>query len=742
MAPLLLLFLGVLPSVASAEQGNPESGALPGIVGLRVGFDGHYKVGVWTPVAVVLRGGSREAAGRVSLTVPDGDGVPSRVSTPEDEPCCLRPGARSEVLLYARFGRVHSEATVRFETDDGAVVARAFRSSAEEGDGDYRPALSADRKLVVCLSASPVGVEEAAAQMHFEPLRRPVVARLDDLAQMPTRWYGYEGVDAVVIATSRPEVYRQRIAKGGRRQAALERWIRLGGRLLIMAGVEAERVCDAGSPLSPLVPGQWEKTERSDRLGGLESYISSATPIPLSNVAGRRHIMAARLGEIEGREEAWEANLNLPLVVRSVRGFGQSVFLAVDLDRPPLSRWKDRGALVARLLDWPKESEETSSETMVVMHLGYSDISGQLRSALDRFTGVWLVPFGVVVAVILLYLVLIGPGDYWLLSRLKRLGWTWATFPLLVVVFSAGAYWAAYRLKGTELRLNQVDLVDVDTRTGLVRGTHWSNLYSPRANTYNLSLCPHLPDGSAAADGQVVLGWLGLPGSGLGGMDPKTVNPIPWRRAYDFSAALDRMDGLPLSTWSTRSLTARWSTTWKDCPRPELVRRDDLLVGRLTNPLDFALDRCLLVYGRWVYELGRVGPGATIRVDRLPDPSELKTLLTGRHMVLVEHGDRMQFQAMPYDAARIDLPYILRMMMFFEHAGGRRYTHLSNQYQPFVDFSRLLWPDRAILIGVADNAQPPGAELCCDGRPLGGAGNRHMTFYRFVIPVSSVGSKQ
>ena len=50
---------------------------------------------------------------------------------------------------------------------------------------------------------------------------------------------------------------------------------------------------------------------------------------------------------------------------------------------------------------------------------------------------------------------------------------TWITFPIWVVLVSAGAYALAMYTKGDELRLNQVDLVDVDVQSGMARGTSW-----------------------------------------------------------------------------------------------------------------------------------------------------------------------------------------------------------------------------------------------------------------------------
>ena len=88
-----------------AEQTRP-----PEFVGVRVGLGGCYKAGLWTPVEVTLRGGSEACRGRVSLTVPDGDGVASRVVTPPDEPVSLSPGKETTVGLNVRFGRVRGSA--------------------------------------------------------------------------------------------------------------------------------------------------------------------------------------------------------------------------------------------------------------------------------------------------------------------------------------------------------------------------------------------------------------------------------------------------------------------------------------------------------------------------------------------------------------------------------------------------------------------------------------------------------
>ena len=74
---------------------------------------------------------------------------------------------------------------------------------------------------------------------------------------------------------------------------------------------------------------------------------------------------------------------------------------------------------------------------------------------------------------------------------------TWITFPTIVVVVSLVAYAAAYAVKGTDLRINRVDVVDVDQgvrRDGepriLVRGTSFATLFSPQNRDYDVTVAP------------------------------------------------------------------------------------------------------------------------------------------------------------------------------------------------------------------------------------------------------------
>jgi len=732
--------------VAGPEAEGADSAE---IVDVAVGLGGRYRAGCWTPVRVSVRHVGVEGEGELTLTVPDGDGVPSQVSTPLPCPAedsragtldtdsqpdndVSREGDRLSAVLYTRFGRVKSELVVELRMEGRLVDREVFRPGETTA---YRPAISSEQEMIVTVGRAPLGVEEAVRFLQQDQDERTVVVRLENSSDLPTLWYGYEGVDTVVLSTSDSEIYAG-LQPTSARIGALDEWVQMGGRLVVCAGERAEELL-GGEPKGPLarfLPGRLEQMVPWRRTRGLEVYVGSLAQLPIS----REGLRVPHLVDVEGTIEAREGNL--PLVVRGTRGFGQVVFLAVPPDRPPLDEWEDRGRLVGKLLGYPQTPVEVDDEGTAVMHYGFTDLAGQLRSALDQFPEVWLAPFSLVVGVIVFYILAIGPGDYFLLRKLGgRMRLTWITFPLLVLLFSGTAYVLASWLKGDQVRVNQVDLVDVDVASGRVRGTTWANVFSPRTDRYELSFEPRLPDGRPAREASTLTAWLGLPGSALGGMDPGTVEPAIWKDPYEFSPGLDALRGVPIQIWSTKSITARWSAQVDDLLEGSLVERNNLPRGTITNRLDFPLTECILAYGSHAYELGRLDPDESIRVGPRLNRRELESLLTGRQFVFDEEKEDYRPRATEYDQSSVDVAYILRAMLFFDDAGGRRYTGLSNSYQGFVDFGHLLKTNRAVLVGRAESTPEEsaghGAELLIDGQSLPPERVQRTTVFRFVFPV-------
>src|SRR5207245_2911466 len=109
------------------------------------------------------------------------------------------------------------------------------------------------------------------------------------------------------------------------------------------------------------------------------------------------------------------------------------------------------------------------------------DLASQLQMNLEDFEDVPVISFGWVALFILLYILVVGPLDYFFLKKVvKRLELTWITFPTVVITISVAAYFTAYWLKGNDQKVNKVDVVDIDLHTQQLYGNSWFTVFSPR----------------------------------------------------------------------------------------------------------------------------------------------------------------------------------------------------------------------------------------------------------------------
>lgn len=697
-------------SAALAQRPRP-----PQIEPPRIGFAGRAKLNVWTPVEITVRGGDQKLAAQVELAAPDGDGVSFRVPAGEGRPIQILPNQTTSTIGYVKIGRFDSDLVVRL-TAEGRELARADFPLA--GSDDFF-GLESHQELILTVG-SPVGVELLPAAA--ETIGRGEVVNLPSAALLPTQWYGLEGVDWLILTTSRPDAYAALVGNTAR-QAALRQWVHQGGKLVLCVGKQAPTVCRPDEPLAAFVPGKFRELATLTSGGPLETYAEAGGRLDAEG-EGRLQLQVPVLDDVRGVVEA--AAPGLPLVVRSPFGFGEVVFVGLDLDQPPLNTWAARRNFTNRLLDRPRAESATAENQGAVYTLGYQDLAGQLRAGLDQFVGVQPVSFGLVALLIIIYIALIGPGDYFLVKRiLRRMELTWVTFPLWVLSFSLLAYGLAYWLKGDKLRVNRAEVVDVDVASGQARGAYWANVFSPRIDAFNVSLQPELPSTGPVDGAQVVLSWLGLPGRALAGR-----GGAGWFGSdYRAAPALDALAGLPIAVWSTKGVEARWSAAVTPRVSGELSSRglagDVELSGSLTNGLDEPLEDCVLLHGRWAYPLGQIGAGERISLERR-DPQTLETYFK---RIRSEAGGVVMSR---YDRSAADVGQTLEMMMFHRAVGGHAYTGLANAYGGQLDFSRQLQLGRAVLLC---KAAAGGSQLLRDGQPLVGGGDQTWTYYRFLLPV-------
>ena len=738
--------LSLFSATAQAQQSEPMIGAT------KIGFNGVYKLGCWTPINIELQGGSQAYTGRVVVTVPDTDGVPTRVVSDANRPVGIDPGQTTRVRLFVRVGQSMSPVKVQFFSDDGKERAkRSFYTGPENTPGTVTGGVPATNRLLLEFGPT-LGLGELLQDgSRSDEQLKTRIARVEQADDLPTRWYGYESVETILLTTSDPELYRP-LQQSGRIEA-LQKWVERGGQLVIFCAESAEELLADGGVLATLAPGKYEKMERLKLAQPLATFSGSEQPITRDR---RIKFNVPSFSDVQGQilVSAGRSETNVPLVVRTRHGLGQIVFVGLDFDRPPLRDWAGRTSFLRRVLDW-KDSDKNQPSTN---NQEAEDLSSHLRNSLDKkFVGVQVVPFGLIALLVGAYILLIGPGDYLFVKRiLRRTELTWLTFPLIVLGVSAAAYGIANKMKGDQLLVNQVEIIDVDltrnngtsddSTSNFARGTVWTHFFTPQVSEFNLQLQPSVLGQTQLANTEKLVSWLGLPGYALGGMQASGSQTSVFDAGYQFGEGLASMQRLPVQVWSTKTLTARWSASVKSPLQVQLeYDGEELLRGTITNNTGtndsgVELEDCMLFYGRWAYNLGRMPAGKSFDIDDSLQPRTVKTLLTSATAGDITVTRTADDGTVPFKSAEWDIARLTKAMMFFQAINGPSYTGKHHRYQSYVDLSSLLKQNNQAIL-LAKCAAPGSQWVADDGsstkRPLASDQDRRWTYYRFVLKVES-----
>jgi hypothetical protein len=607
----------------------------------RVGFpaggeSSRFKLGSWSPVYVTVTNETEQRLppGCKLLTeAPDSDDLTGQYTQALPE---LPSGTQETVVTYTRVGNQAGDVTLTIKdpSDRTLATARARR--------DYQDALGAGTSLYLTLGSPLPDLRTALTPANQDKnAAHPVeFVALTNAQDLPRYWFGYQGIDLLILTTSQQGFVEELLKDVQGRKEALAEWVHRGGRLVISvsgdkhAQLRAELLrrlnllpCD----LVPAEPARW------DRLTSLELWVRVRDPF-VSSVPGNK-IETARLQLAKGptrridvlvrKPEAEGDADDRPLLVQAAPGLGRVVLTAFDLDTAPFTTWNGKDAFWRKLQDLfgTRVDERAGQQNKGGWAVQTNELKSLLQDSLESFEEVPVVSFGWVALFILLYIVVVGPLDYWFLKRVvKRLELTWVTFPVVVLTISVAAYFTAYYLKGNDLKINKIDVVDLfadpdpegeTTSVAHAQGTSWFTLFSPHIKHYTIGIEPAYPGWAAEADTSqanpyaALVSTLDRPDAGFGGMGRQGASGL-FRRAYDYDLEQGALVGVPIQVWSTKTFTASWQ---RRVPRttklfPASLRRDDRGVhGWIENRLPAKLQNAVLFYNGEFYPIDDLDPG-------------------------------------------------------------------------------------------------------------------------------------
>lgn len=697
----------------------------------RVGVAGHFKRGHWAETTAIVTAGRERLTGQLEVISRDGDGAAVAFVCPEE--IVLEPGQSADFATLVKMGPPGSGLRWRLRTDEKLLAQLNLGDAALDGMWNARDKTwkQAHRStaLVIATLGPDAGVESALNTLSRTLGDEVAVVALESSDQLPNSLPGYDAIDCLVIAAGKEDPLA---GISPQRREVLLQWVELGGRLLLVAGDSADAMLAPPSPWTSLFAGRIKARSPLTTDAGLRSFAGESaelSPAPLMwDVDVRPEYIT--LGE------SGSVGSGRPLIVEHPHGLGRVSTILIDLSQPPLNQWNGVGRLLARTISGESQASEPDAIRSGgrMTHLGYRDLIGQLRMALDQYEGVATIHFYPVAGALLLYLLLLGPGEYFLLRTAapRAMHLTWILFPLLLIAFVGGTIALGRSSRGSAVKVNHVEILDLDLVQGTQRGTFWTGVFSPEAREFSLTAQPGIPLADAELAG-VQIAWQALPGEGLGGVDAAPLGtgvPEPYLIKRGDGNTPAAIDHLPLAMASSKMFAGNW---WGAIPASaedsNQLRRGKLrdIEGtfRVVSPVP--LESAFLVHGDLMYRAhGNLTPGAVIDVANL-EHKHLEYFLTRRNVL------KEREVAMPWNQEEIAIPRIMEVMMFHAALQGRNYTVLSHRYQGELDLSPLIRQGYAVLVG---RSETPLVELQAAGGPLAEDHVRRWTYYRIIYPVA------
>jgi hypothetical protein len=294
---------------------------------------------------------------------------------------------------------------------------------------------------------------------------KAVVATLTEI-DLPPVADGWSALDVLVIYDADTGKLSQE------QRAALRGWVEAGGRLILVGGASFQRTLSGLADVTPLMATGTNTVSIQ--------LLSTAVGVSFEPRASSDALIA--VGPLAKDARVLYTHEEVPLIAWRQMGYGRVDFLAADPGLEPLRSWKAIPQLWMQVL--------ADGEARPGWAYEFPSQEETARQAVAAVPGVSLPSVFQLCGFLLVYIILIGPVNYLILWRLKRRELAWFTVPLLVLLFSAIAYLTGFQLRGSQVILHRLAVVQSWQGGDTARVEALMGIWSPRRAGYDVVLEP------------------------------------------------------------------------------------------------------------------------------------------------------------------------------------------------------------------------------------------------------------
>ncbi|MCL6510588.1 MAG: hypothetical protein K6U78_07860 [Anaerolineae bacterium] len=406
------------------------------------GFNSYVKENAWIPMRITLVNAGDPIEGEVVVT---NTGL---VTTERfAQSVSLGRNARRQVMLYVPPASDSLE--VRLVSGDQVLAAVT---------PVIRQLTPADR--LVLIASDPPDAFNFIGDVRAPNGSTSALALLR-LDQLPDRVAALGVADVIVISSVDTSAFTRA------QREAIRQWVAGGGHLILGGGPNAHLVL-AG--FAEIAPGRSERTLVNADVSALVeltvpfSFGTSVPPLVERVPVVRIQPAASHVRNLVGSNET-------PLILRREVGRGIVDQLAFDPALAPLRDWAGRAALFAALL---------GGRVGLAGDIGVIGEGTAASFAAGALTAASPPPSTIVGGFFALYVLAIGPLNFLILRRLRKLSWAWVTVPAIVIIFTLLGLLTGFRLRGNVPHMHRLSVTLGDATTGDAQSFGVFGLFSPR----------------------------------------------------------------------------------------------------------------------------------------------------------------------------------------------------------------------------------------------------------------------
>ncbi len=552
---LLVIILGI-SSTALAAVGGGSSLTME----ISPAYQGYFKYGEWLPVWVTLDNLGADLQAEVHVRVSG-----STANSVYAVAVALPAGSHKILPLYVLPNNFSHELQAELVSAGEVLLSETITVRPKPNITFLTGIIARERGALSLLQA----VQLPNGRTHF----------LVDLSilELPEHSAALNSFDCLILNDT--DTSRLTTAQA----EALLHWVQRGGRLVVGGGVGTQQTL-AGLP-EPLVPLTLLGVSDLETVSALADLVDNA-PIRVPGsfaVASGDPAGSATLVEQDGH----------PLVLEKMVGNGWVDFIALDLSAAPFDAWSGTTAFWQALITPGADYQDFLPPDMSPRQMLSNAVNNALYNlpSLDLPSARWLT------ILLGIYIVLVGPVNYFILRSRKKLYLAWITIPSITLLFSGMSFGLGYAMRGTDLIINKIAIARAQPGSP-AQVYSYIGLFSPANLTYEIEV-----------EGDHLLSPMMMDY-----YDPWATNLPDTQEITYLQGNPGLVRGLAINQWSMQNFMTEGSWEIGDL-LGELVLVDGKLTGELTNRSVYNFQDVVVVLRNNFVRLGDLPAGETTQVS-------------------------------------------------------------------------------------------------------------------------------